>query len=282
MKLLLTGASGFIGRSIAESFRDRYELYTPSHIELDLTDSDAVAACLQRGTFDVVIHTANTNDFIHPDQAQYALDRNLRMFCNLRKCSDLYGKMLYFGSGAEYDKNHYVPMMSEEYFGTHIPTDPYGFSKYIMSELTAGSENIYDLRLFGVFGKYEEWRRRFISNMIYQALTGTEMHMDRNMYFDYLYIDDLCMIVEWFIHHKPTHHHFNVCTGQPVDLVSLAKIVKEETVTSAEIIMNGSDMKPSYTGDNIRLLDEMGAFTFTPVRDAVRKMVEFYRLHGFR
>lgn len=113
-------------------------------------------------------------------------------------------RLYYFGSGAEYDMRHYIPSMRESYFGTHVPQDPYGFSKYLMSSLATG--NIYDLRLFGVFGKYEEWQRRFISNMIYRNLTGQTMGMNQNMYFDYLYINDLSSILEWFLFHEPNCH----------------------------------------------------------------------------
>ena len=281
MKILLTGSSGFIGRNLKEAYQDRYDLYTPSHRDLDLLDEEAIMEYLRLNRFDVVIHTANTNEVVRPELAPQILDRNLRMFCNLFRCRDQFGKMLYFGSGAEYDKAHYISEMPESYFGTHIPTDPYGFSKYIMSELTGKTNNIYDLRLFGVFGRHEEWRRRFISNMIYQASVSDELRMDRNMYFDYLYVDDLAVILEWFISHEPKYQHYNVCSGQPVTLLSLAEIVKEEMASDARIIKAGEDWKSAYTGDNTRLITEYGELSLTPMREAIREMIAFYRENGF-
>ncbi len=61
--------------------------------------------------------------------------------------------MYYFGSGGEYDRQNYIPKMSEQFFDKFIPNDTYGFSKYIMSKAVNNSNNIYDLRVFGVFGK---------------------------------------------------------------------------------------------------------------------------------
>lgn len=280
MKILLTGASGFIGRNLKEAWTGRYDLYAPTHSELDLLDTGSVERYLTAEHFDVVIHAANTNSSRRQTDGYQVLDRNLRMFFNLERCRDMYGKLFYFGSGAEYDMRHYVSQMTEDYFGTHIPQDPYGFSKYIMSK--QADRNIYDLRLFGVFGKYEEWERRFISNMIYQNFSGPVMRMNQNMYFDYLYIDDLTAIMEWFLTHEPEHNHYNICTGERVELYALAEIVMNAAGHPAEITVSQEGWKLEYSGSNQRLRNEMGdAFRLTPMSTAVTKMVNFYREHGF-
>lgn len=279
MKILLLGATGFIGRNLKEAWANRYDLASPTSRELDLLDAEAVESYLREGRFDVVLHTANTNHLIHPEREPYILEHNLRMFYNLERCRDLYGKLYYFGSGAEYDMRHYVPQMPESYFEAHIPQDPYGFSKYIMSKQATG--NIYDLRLFGVFGKYEEWQRRFISNMVYRNLTGQVLQMNQNMYFDYLYVNDLIPILEWFLSHEPAHHHYNVCSGQRIELLSLARMVIEETGIPGEITILQDGLKTEYTGSNRRLEEELGGLRFTPVRIAVQELIQYYQEHGF-
>lgn len=279
IKVLLLGATGFIGKNLKEAWAERYDLWAPSHQELDLLDATAVERYLREGCFDAVFHTAAANHVTHPGEGPHILEHNLRMFCNLERCRNLYGKLFCFGSGAEYDMRHYIPQMRETYFGAHIPQDPYGFSKYIMSKQAAG--NIYDLRLFGVFGKYEEWRRRFISNMIYRNLTGQIMEMNQNMYFDYLYIDDLIPILEWFLTHEPRHHHYNVCSGQRFELLALARMVRRETEIPAEITIKQDGWKLEYTGNNDRLRTEMGGLSLTPIRTAIQEMIAYYRQEGF-
>ena len=60
--------------------------------------------------------------------------------------------------------------MRESYFGRHIPTDIYGFSKYVIAkDIESVRRNIYNLRVFGIFGKYEDYKRRVISNNICQT-----------------------------------------------------------------------------------------------------------------
>lgn len=281
MKILLTGASGFIGNALRKAWVNQYDLYAPNHSELDLLEMSSVESYLRMNSFDVVVHAANTNNVIHPELATNLLEYNLRMFCNLERCHDLYGKMLYFGSGAEYDMNHYVPKMKESYFGKHIPADPYGFSKYIMSKITERKENIYNFRLFGVYGCGEEWRRRFISNMIYQAFTCSEMKMDQNRLFDYLYIDDLVNAIDSILTCTPKHHHYNLCSSRVVSLYELAEMVKVVTGTNAEIVVDRMGWKPEYSGDNSLFANEFGELHISSMRETVRYMVDYYRNNGF-
>lgn len=278
MKILLTGSSGFIGKNIKENLKGDFYLAAPNSTELNLLDTDRVHKYLKEEQFDIIIHSANRNNTRKKNTTWYdLLDGNLRMFYNLARCSHLFGRMYYFGSGAEYDKEHYCPYMKEEYFDTHVPKDPYGFSKYIMSKQCEQSNNIYDLRLFGVYGRYEEWERRFISNAICRALKGMPITLRKNVYFDYLWVNDLVWIVDWFIHHEPIHKHYNVCRGSKVDLYSLACMVREILHLDCEIIVSEKGWKPEYTGNNQRLLNEIGSFQFTAFEDSIRILVEYYK-----
>ena len=79
--------------------------------------------------------------------------------------------MIYFGSGAEFSRKNWIPKMEENYYDKFVPTDQYGFSKYVMNKITEKSDNIYNLRIFGLFGKYDDWRYRFIPNGMLQDCT---------------------------------------------------------------------------------------------------------------
>ena len=160
-KVLITGSTGFIGKNLIEGMQNEYILLTPAHEKLDLLDYKNVRNFFENQQVDIVIHSANTNPIMHREYGAYEqLNNNLRMFFNLERCNYLYDKMYYFGSGAEYDMEHYVPKMNEEYFDTYVPKDDYGYSKYIMSKIALQNNNIYNLRLFGVYGKYEEFQEK--------------------------------------------------------------------------------------------------------------------------
>lgn len=130
--------------------------------ELDLKDTECVEAYLKQHSFDVILHAANCNDTRNSISAYDVLNGNLRMFFNLERCSHYYGKMIYFGSGAEYDRSNNIPNMSEDYFDTSVPKDAYGLSKYIMAKACLNQKNIYELCLFGVYGKYEEGEKIYL------------------------------------------------------------------------------------------------------------------------
>ena len=53
-----------------------------------------------------------------------------------------------------------------------------------------------ELRLFGVFGRHEDYAIRFISNAICKTLFDLPITLRQNRTFSYLYVDDLGPIVE--------------------------------------------------------------------------------------
>lgn len=281
MKLLITGASGFIGRNLKEYFiKEGYEVLAPSHQELDLLCQERVQAYLETHKVTLVLHSANMNTSRNKTNDAYmALDGNLRMFENLARCHTLYQRMYYFGSGADYDRRHYIPYMEESYFGEHVPTDHYGFSKYLMAKMTDQYENIYEFRLFGVYGLYEEWERRFISNAICRALLHMDITLEKHMFFDYIWMEDLNRIMKLLIENPPKEKHYNVCTAAHVDLYDLAVLVKKLTGTDSRIVVGGEGYKPEYSGSNKKLLGEIGEFAFTPVEDTVKVLIAYYKEH---
>ena len=156
MKILVTGASGFVGRNLVAQYAERYHVATPCRRELDLLDAAEVRAYLERHRFDIVIHAATDRSNRKLGSGPELLNRNCRMFFNLTRNSHAFGRMFFLSSGAVYDRAHWHPQMSEDDFDTHVPADDYGLSKYICAKAVDAMERVYELRLFGVFGPYED------------------------------------------------------------------------------------------------------------------------------
>ena len=182
--------------------------------------------------------------------------------------------MIHFGSGAEFGRDHYIPRMKEDYLGEHIPRDQYGFSKYIAARFTeAVNSNIYNLRLFAVFGKHEDSRIRFISNNICNGLSNRPFSINQNAFFDYLYVKDLCKITEWFVENIPTYKTYNVCSGKSMDLYSIAESIRRMMSIDLKIIVKEKGFKKEYSGDNTRLKNELGNNFYTNFESGLK---EFY------
>jgi len=277
-RVLLTGGRGFIGRHVLEQLSGSYDIAAPTSHELDLTRAEPLESYLRKNDFDIVVHAATWNATVNSTKdLSLVLEKNLAMFFNLARMHERYGKMIYYGSGAEYDREHYVPRMKEEYFDSYVPVDQYGFSKYIMAKHTENAANIVDLRVFGCFGPYEDWELRFISNALCKALYGLPITMKQNVYFDYLWVDDLVRITDWFMTHDNRHKHYNACTGHSVDLLSLAELIQKALGKTVPVKLAQHGLKPEYSGDNSRLLAELPDLQFTGLEEAIGRLARYYQ-----
>jgi GDP-L-fucose synthase len=277
MKILLTGANGFIGKNIKESYlSEKHAITAPSSKELNLIDTASVDNFFKGKTFDVVIHLAckpGHRNALNPTNLFYS---NVRMFENLARHKDKYCKFINLGSGAVYDTSTDIVNAKEEDVFKNIPADEHGFCKYVVSKRIEKLNNFIDLNIFGIFGKYEDWEIRFISNAICKALYGLPITLRQNRVFSYLWVDDLISILEFFIEGKPKHKFYNIVPDEKTDLVWIANLVKEISGKNIEIKIGTEGSGLEYTASNSRLKKELN-IKFTPLKEAVLKLYGYYK-----
>lgn len=281
MKVLVTGGSGFVGKNVTEYLvKKGYDVHAPSSAELNCIDENSVKTHLQTNDYDFVLYFAVYGDGMDKTKdGTRVLEYNLRMFTNFQKCSKLYGRMIYTGSGAEYDKRYPIQMVTEDVLETRtLPIDQYGLMKYIVNQMIESSDNIYNLRLFGIFGKYEDWKTKYISNLCCKSLNGLPLSMRRNCYFDYLWIDDFCHMLESFMKlDKPKYHVYNAVRGERVDLMSLACMVNEAADEKQRIIVCQEGYANEYTASNERIMGELPDMRYTDMQTAVGELYSWYK-----
>ncbi|HSV43360.1 MAG TPA: NAD(P)-dependent oxidoreductase [Candidatus Bathyarchaeia archaeon] len=281
MKVLITGGDGFIARSLTEALATEHEIVACNRQQLELLDGERVATFIKQDRFDAVIHAATYDaapSFSTKDP-KLVLENNLKMFFHIARCSDHFGKMIYFGSGAEFSRPHWKPKMSEDYFDQHVPEDQYGLSKYVMTKHALQSKNIYNLRLFGLFGKYDDWRYRFIPNACARAVLNLPITINQNKRFDFLLIDDLAPVVRWVIQGHPKNKVYHVCSGTTYEFKTLAEMILKISGKKLDIVIKKDGFGGEYSGDNTRLLDEMKGVTFTPLESAIAQLYTWYEDH---
>jgi len=283
MKVFLTGGSGFIGRNLIEYFQGRHTVLAPTHNELDLLDELAVTAFMKQNPVDILIHSAVKPGHRNAKDFSGILTSNTQMFFNLIKNEDSFGKMIYLGTGLCYDLRAYVPKMTEEYFGQHIPADEAGHAKYVCANECLKNSKTTDLRIFGVFGKYEDYAIRFISNAICKSLLNMPITLRQNRNFDYIFIDDLTRIIEFFMQNEVEYRSYNITPDKSVSLLEIAHLVCEITGNQNLPIVSQEGMGTEYSGDNSRLRNLIPAYEFTPLRNAITDLTDYYKtvIHTF-
>ena len=297
LKILIIGKNGFVSRNLSDYFKksEDYDIRVVSSGEFNLLDELSVRDFLLSDYYDVVIDTAIYNPRVGSGKDPYKeLEYDLCMFHNLARCHRKYGKLIYFGSGAEYDKRFPICSVVEDDLMTNgietvsdnrcsgqIPTTQYGLAKYIIGqEIEAGiygADNIYNLRIFGLFGKYENWKTTFISGACCKAMKNLPITIRQNVYFDYLYIKDFCKMLELFINiDKPKYHTYNITSGRRISLVEIADIVKAVSGKDVPVYVCKEGMANEYSASNRRLMDEIGEIEFTDMTDSIEELYNYY------
>ena len=272
--ILLTGSGGFVGRNLKPFLESvGYKITAPRSADFDFTDKKTVQKLAGEVNPDIYIlsgfYGIDNPPAIPPD----TIEKNLAIFNNFITAAN--GKMVItFGSGAELDKSRPIVKAAEADLGKFIPQDTYGKAKYFITQEIKKYPNAYDFRLFGVYGP-QEMQHRFITYAIKQNIKKEAININQNVIFDYLYIEDLCKIVEAFIKNPPVHRFINMSPGESISLAQAAEIVNEISTFKSPVNIVKAGINNEYTADNTLLREALPDFKFTSYKEGIAKFYRF-------
>ena len=242
MRIAILGARGTVGGFLYNSLKSKYDITGITRDDVDLSSADSVSDYFSKNKFDVVFNAA-----INPDSRLIAdikvAEDNFTMFTNLYNVKNMIGKVIHFASGAEFDQSRSISMAREEDLFTVMPTDPYGMSKNVTSRIAYSTDNWYLLRLFGVFYPTELSRRLLPKIKTNQPVILTDK------YFDYLNLEDLLPVAEFYINNDPVYKDMNLVYTEKMLLSDFVKRFCLFHGLRGDNITYGNLSELNYTGN---------------------------------
>ena len=115
-KILVTGASGFVGSRFVARWRNEFSILAPTHAELDITDRESVDGYFMQHTPDVVVHLAALSNTAYcelNEPESYSV--NVEGAANIARASARCGaKLVFFSSDQVYNGNLESGPLSED------------------------------------------------------------------------------------------------------------------------------------------------------------------------
>ena len=231
MRILITGANGYIGKTLHKALKETHYVTAITRNEADLTKATEVEDFFNRSPFfDVVLHCAIAGAVSPKSEDWDIMDNNLKMYYNLLQNERHYSRLIHFGSGAE----------------TYLPGTPYGYSKKVIAKSILNQDNFYNIKIFGVFDE-NELETRFIKANILRYIKKEPMQIHQNKYMDFFYMQDLISVVKYYIGEKQPPKEFDCVyeEGSPT-LTQLATMINELDDHKVKIFVGDPD-GDSYT-----------------------------------
>lgn len=315
MKILVTGAAGFIGAHLAsalvrrgdevvgvDNFNDYYDVrlkharvreFGLDVRDIDIADKPSLDALFQKEKFDKVVNLAAQAGVRYSIEHPYTyLQSNLTGFLNiLEACRNFGIKHLVFASSSSvYGLNTKVPYSEDDM--TDSPVSLYAATKK-SNELMAHSYcKLYDIAMTGLryFTVYGPWGRPDMSPILFASAISKgepiKVFNGGDMIRDFTYVDDIVEGTARCVDNEPKpddnglkYRVYNIGCGHPVRLMDF--IAEIEQALGKKAVMQFLPMQPGDVyqthADTSRLEKELGYKPCVELKQGVASFIKWYK-----
>jgi UDP-glucose 4-epimerase len=283
MRVLVTGANGFIGRRFVETHGPSHEVFALARspgpdlpgvewIVHDLVEPLDRAPLPRR--LDAIVHLAQSRryrDF--PDGARDVFDVNTRSTLELLEYARGagVGSFVFASSGGIYGYGYERLVESD-------PVNPLNFyfsSKYAAELLIGNYEPFFRTIIFRFFFVYGPRQHgMLVPNLVERVLRGEEISVEGNpgLRINPIYVDDAVRALQSALSH-PTSGLFNIAGDETVTLTELVGVIGEVAQRAPRLRHSASGAAGDLVGDNSRMRDVLGVRPETPLRDGLGRLL---------
>lgn len=292
-KILVVGASGFIGRAVSAELENDFEVFKASGQEgtssrellIDLLSRDSIKQVLQKTSPEVVINCAGIVD------ASKDVSQNIRFTTNLIEeiaaSAKTVQRVIILGSAAEYGNLDEYGVVVDENTPLN-PNSDYGRSKAeeVSSALSLGKKHnlqVVVARLFNPLGAGMN-PRMLIPNLTRQVMeikAGSRQAIELSRLDsarDYIDVQDMAKAIRTLVENKPKQSLYLVGSGQSttngqlLDLIlSSSQLDNKPAITETAV----EPEKPVASRANIsRLKEEFGWQPRKSLNQTVKEIVD--------
>jgi len=303
VRLLLTGASGFIGRNVLlraprdweivavynrttdlPAFVADHNLTRVTAVACDLVDADAVRDLGRRvGRADAVLHlAANGDPAVSAERARWDLELNTVAVVNVLEQIAM-DRMVYMSSGAVYDglRGPVSPATPVN------PLLPYAISKLASERYVAFFAerrrllaSYANVRFFGAYGPYEaprkittRWLRAIMDGQREFTIRGNGKNL-----IDFMYVDDTADALWRTVADASFSGTLDLAAGAPITIDEAVAAMAR--ASGVEIILRHEGDVPEYIefrSADPTMRDRFGFAPSTPFDEGIRRLHAFFR-----
>ena len=312
MKILVTGAAGFIGYHLCNSLiQDGYEILGIDNInnyydvklkkarfnklkknknfsfsKIDIADRDSITKSFKYFKPNKVINLAAQAGVRYSISNPYAyLDSNLIGFLNiieLCRNNDIQG-LIYASSSSVYGGNKKIPFSVDD--RVDQPIALYAASKRSNELIAYSYSHLYGLHTTGLrfFTVYGPWGRPDMAMFIFtkniMANKKISVFNNGNMKRDFTYIDDIISGTKSAMNNNYKCEIFNLGNNKSEKLLNMISIIEKELGKKAKLDfkpMQPGDVKESFA-DIDYSKEKLNYIPKTSIEDGIPKFIQWYK-----